>query len=78
MQIRKVHNEWHVTVDNAKEKIEWCRETFGEGGSKPKYRWTATWLDLTEHNKLLTMRNTITLKFRDKEAIALFKLRWIE
>jgi hypothetical protein len=77
MKIRQVGNEWHVIVENFAEKVEWCRETLGEGGASGKYRWHAKWLDLTYFNNNSLMRDTLTLKFRDKEGIAMFKLRWL-
>lgn len=77
MKIKQVGNEWHVIVEDFMEKVEWCRETLGEGGVNNRYRWHAKWLDTTHFNKNASMRNTLTLRFRDKEGIALFKLRWM-
>lgn len=75
MKIRQVRNEWVVTVDEPQEKIEWCREMFGHGGKGIDYRWWATWGDLNVVNNFL-MRETITIRFRHKEDVAMFKLKF--
>ena len=75
MKLREVKGEWHVVVEEPKAKVEWCRETLGEGGRRRDLRWNASWVDLY-NDDAYALRKTATLMFRDKEAAALFRLRF--
>jgi hypothetical protein len=73
MKVREVKGEWHITVEEPKAKVEWCREAFGEGGRRKDLRWNASWADLYQDD-VYTWRKTATIMFRDKEAVAMFRL----
>jgi hypothetical protein len=65
---------WKITITNdLEEKIQWCRDTLGDGGNGKKSLWRIKWIDYRALQGYAG--ESIDVWFKE-DAAMLFKLRW--